>query len=280
MSSRIITLTTIPTRFKYLNDTLESLIAQNGQIDEVRLYIPKKFKRFPEYDGQLPDVPKGVNICTPDADFGPASKVLHAVQELQGEDVQILFCDDDLLYAKTWSEHLFSEQEKRPDHCVAAIGAPLSYIEGKSNKDKRLPEADIGNRFFDLPYKAARLKQLWQKKSSNKRVPKPNRRIVWKSGYADLIFGCGGVVIRPEFFDDRVYNIPDVIWAVDDIWLSGMLAVNNVPVWLPKGVYVPSRAEATDVSSLASSIIGGADRSSADAQCAEYFQENYGIWQL
>jgi hypothetical protein len=35
------------------------------------------------------------------------------------------------------------------------------------------------------------------------------------------------LVIRPEFFDDTAHKIPGVLWAVDDVWLSGLLAAKG-----------------------------------------------------
>ncbi|MEF0941654.1 hypothetical protein [Rhizobium sp. BR 362] len=96
---RIITLSTIPPRFATLAPTLNSLLQQKGQIDEVRLYIPKKYRRFPEYDGFLPSVPAGIKIFRPDDDMGPASKVLFAAKEFRNQSAQILFCDDDKIFS-------------------------------------------------------------------------------------------------------------------------------------------------------------------------------------
>ena len=47
----IISLSTIPSRFDKIGPTLESLLAQSAKIDEIRIYIPKSYLRFPEYDG-------------------------------------------------------------------------------------------------------------------------------------------------------------------------------------------------------------------------------------
>ena len=47
--------------------------------------------------------------------------------------------------------------------------------------------------------------------------------MVRKAGFADILQGLGGVVVRPDFFDDEAFDIPDILWAVDDVWLSGML---------------------------------------------------------
>src|SRR4051794_32719177 len=65
-SLRIISLSTIPPRFDRLAPTLKSLVEQSGAIDEIRLYIPKRYRRFPDYDGSVPSVPDGITIVRPD----------------------------------------------------------------------------------------------------------------------------------------------------------------------------------------------------------------------
>jgi hypothetical protein len=60
----------------------------------------------------------------------------------------------------------------------------------------------------------------------------------------------GGAVIRPEFFDDTAHKIPGVLWAVDDVWLSGLLAAKGIPIWLPKGIEMPETTAAHDIDSL------------------------------
>jgi len=51
-----------------------------------------------------------------------------------------------------------------------------------------------------------------------------------KSGYIDILEGWGGVVFRPEFFDDFAWQIPDILWTVDDVWLSGCLERQGIPI--------------------------------------------------
>jgi hypothetical protein len=51
-----------------------------------------------------------------------------------------------------------------------------------------------------------------------------------KSGYIDILEGWDGVVVRPEFFDDFAWQIPDILWTVDDVWLSGCLERQGIPI--------------------------------------------------
>jgi hypothetical protein len=61
---------------------LECLLRQTAQVDRVILYLPKHYRRFPDYDGHLPDVPDGVEIHQTEVDYGPATKILPAAHEL------------------------------------------------------------------------------------------------------------------------------------------------------------------------------------------------------
>lgn len=94
----------------------------------------------------------------------------------------------------------------------------------------------------------------------------------------DVLQGLGGAVVRPEFFDDIAYDIPDVIWAVDDVWLSGMLALKGIPIWLPAGLEEPRTTAAHDVASLYLATIEGANRAEANRRCIEYMQQHFNIW--
>ncbi|MBS8226763.1 hypothetical protein [Vannielia litorea] len=74
-------LSSIPSRSESLGPALEALVAQDVSVEKVILYIPKVYRRFPDYAGDLPSVPAGVEIRQPEEDFGAASKVLHALRD-------------------------------------------------------------------------------------------------------------------------------------------------------------------------------------------------------
>ncbi|WP_130723108.1 hypothetical protein [Rhizobium ruizarguesonis] len=70
---RIITLATIPPRFRSIGPTLKSLLTQRGRIDAINLYVPNRYRRFPDYDGRVPELPAGINLIKPENDIGRAS---------------------------------------------------------------------------------------------------------------------------------------------------------------------------------------------------------------
>lgn len=272
---RIVSLSTIPPRFGSLGPTLDSLVRQRGPVDEIRLYVPYRYRRFPDYDGHVPEVPEGVTIVRTDEDLGPASKVLFAARGLRGRPAQILFCDDDKVFSPTWAGDLLAAQEARPGECVALNGKHVPVGRGKPGpfqpKAERTSKLDLTLRMRRIQHKLA---------SSVFRLdrPKPMRRPIAKAGYVDILQGLGGVVVRPDFFDDTAYTIPDEVWTVDDIWLSGLLAWKGIPIWLPAGIEEPATTAAHDIASLYRSTIGGFNRKDANRRSLAYMQQRFGIW--
>lgn len=266
---RIISLSTIPPRFPFLGATLESLASQQT-VDEVRIYIPKRYRRFPEYDGSLPDVPEGVTVCRIEDDLGPATKILPAARDFRGQDVQILFCDDDLLYPAGWARRLFDAQAGRPTEAVATMGR--IYAHKRSNPQLKRPHARQLLHRHDPIYRAGRLFS----KLFGARQP------LWRPtifpGYIELLFGAGGVVVRPDFFDDEAFDIPEEAWPVDDIWLSAQLARKQIPIYCPWRFPCAPSAVQADTDSLLDAEFMGATRQESNREAVVTCQQRYGIW--
>lgn len=276
---KVISLTTIPSRMPHIGPTLQSLLNQRTAFDEINLYIPKHYRRFPDYDGSLPDVPEGISLRQVDEDFGPASKVLHAVRDYADQACEILFCDDDRLYPPDWTESFLQARHHKPTAAIANMAFELTdWIIQDEFTRLNQPRALSRNAKLHTRHHIDTL--LWRlgllKKPGNE---PPHRRYIYKAGYRDFFQGYGGVMIRPEFFPKEVFDIPDIFWAVDDIWLSGMLAVAGIPIWVPANVRAGSDRTSADASDpLHAAIIDNANRQEADRACVEFFRETYGIW--
>ena len=115
-------------------------------------------------------------------------------------------------------------------------------------------------------------------KFTRQHYARPERRRFNRSGYVDIFEGCGGVMVRPNMFDARVWDIPEIARSVDDIWLSGMLELNNVPIWLIANVIVPENTQAQSAAPLAEETFAGYGRWEANKAVVEYLQNEYGIW--
>lgn len=262
----IISLSTIPSRFQFLEKTLTSLLAQDLKAQEVRLYIPKTYRRFPDWDGTLPKVPAGVTICRCEQDYGPATKVLPAAHDLKGQNVDILFCDDDKIYDHGWHRRFKTDAEAKPNTCIVEVGESFPDIADNCRPSDRLPRSLLTKK--DFIYRLKRIITLWQYK--------PNRAT---RGYVDQISGFAGVLVQPEWFDEPFYDIPSVMWTVDDPWISGHLERRGIAIWLTGKRKNPGDGDGSGVDALLDLVEGGHNRVRADLMVIDYFREKYGIWQ-
>lgn len=265
--SVVISLSSIPPRFEMLEPTLSSLLAQDWPAESVILWIPHKYRRFLEWDGTLPVVPPGVTIRRCEADLGPATKVLPTLHLCAGQEAVIAFCDDDRLYCKNWLSSMISAMDEHPGCCIVAHGTDLP--------------ADVGRplRTVDRSLRAHHAKSGLMQDFADFRRYVNRKHLRRASGYADLLHGYAGVLVRPEFFTPAVHEIPPVLWAVDDVWLSGNLEGQGVPIWVDDRIPMPQqRPGVMGTAALLDAEIENHDRSAADRACIRYFRDNYSIW--
>jgi hypothetical protein len=268
MTKLVISLTSIPPRFPHLGETLASLVSQQAEVAAVNIYIPRKYRRFEFSPEQVPSFPPGVNVRLVDTDYGPATKVLPAAREYRGQDVRILFCDDDKVYDPQWAQRFVDCSDQHPDCCIVEEGGDVSNYSNHSYSGSLQPRS--GRITKDLSYRFKRALSLgaW----------KPRKNV--GSGYVDMLEGWGGVLVRPEFFTDAAFDIPDILWMVDDIWLSGQLAVNGVPIWLSGEDQIRTKGSSNEVkaAALRKLVHEGYGRTEANQACVDHFRETHGIW--
>ena len=272
----IVSLTAIPSRFETLEPVLSAILAQDVAIDEVRLHIPKRYRRFPDYDGTPPVVPAGVRIVTPDDDLGPASKVLFAAEDLRGTDTDIVYCDDDRIYPPDWFARMLAARDGRTDHCVAThvlLPEDLEFV--------RQPPLDPAPVLSgkSLSFYSELLNRKLVQLSTGQTRPKPRiKERFAQPGYAEIAEGFGAVLVRPDFFDASALDIPPILWSVDDIWLSGQMRRRGVPIWCAAGFEEPRPSNGADFDALYDAQLDGSGRHDANRACVKYMQETYGIW--
>ena len=266
-SPTIVTLSSIPPRFGLIAPTLRSLLAQKEPVQAIHLYIPRTYRRFPDWDGSLPEVPEGVSIRRCDEDLGPATKVLPATRDYEGQDVDILFCDDDKIYDPGWHGRLKRARAAHPQCCIVEAGETLPDIADAARPADRLPRAKRWGK-KPLSYRIKRVLSLFTIKSP----------MYASGGYVDVIAGHGGVLVRPDWFGPEAWSIPDILWTVDDPWLSGHLERRGVPIWLVAEVRRMHPSLAGSVEALHDLVEMGHDRVKADIAAIDYMREVYGIW--
>lgn len=268
MTQLVISLTSIPPRFPYLGETLASLVNQHADVAAVNIYIPRKYRRFGFSEADAPNFIPGVNVRLVDTDYGPATKVLPAAREYRGQDVRILFCDDDKVYDANWAQRFVDCSDQHPGCCIVEEGGDVSNYSNHNFSGSLQPRSSRINK--DLSYRLKRAVSLgtW----------KPRKNV--GSGYVDVLEGWGGVLVRPEFFTDAAFDIPDILWMVDDIWLSGQLAVNQVPIWLNGEDKIRTKGNSNEVkeAALRNLVHEGYGRTEANQACVDYFRKRHGIW--
>ncbi|MDX5351404.1 MAG: glycosyltransferase family 2 protein, partial [Paracoccaceae bacterium] len=232
----VITLSTIPPRFQQIGPTLASLVRQRSRPEAVELYIPRSYRRFPQWGGGLPDVPEGVKIVRVDEDLGPATKILPAARKWRGQAVELLYVDDDHHYAPNWAERFLAVRREHPDAAVCAAATSLERMGRPWCAPRAEPRAIMAPGFPEqLGFHLRRL----GKAVGGRFLPSPTGqprllaqfRKLDRSGYADIAEGYAGVALRPDFLDEEAFIIPPVIWSVDDVWLSGHLARRGIAIW-------------------------------------------------
>ena len=253
----IISLSSIPPRFPMIGPTLESLLAQSLRADRIEVNIPHSYARFPDWDGCLPEVPTGVDIVRCDADLGPATKILPTARRYRGQEAEILFCDDDRIYPAHWAAR-FLQERKSQGGALAIRGMMVHW--------------KIGGDCV-APAPQAQPRAGWVK-SLERVVSGQEDRLFSASGHVDMFEGCGGVMVRPDMFDDADIEIPDVARPVDDVWLSGMLARKGIPIWLIANERSPRRTDAHGAEPL-----DDAGRHDQNIAAIRYLQDTFGIWQ-
>lgn len=280
----IITLSSIPSRFHQIGPALESLLAQTVKPEKIILYISRSYRRYPDWDGTLPKVPEGVEIRMVDEDYGPATKLLPALKDFKDSGYEILFLDDDHVYPPYLAKHMLKGRRRRPNACVAISGmADYDPLPGTTRQLEYKPRKLRRWRITHLSYQLRLLGLDALGRITGKTYPDPPRRTVLRQGYSDGFEGFYSVMVRPEFFPDEVFDIPDFAKPVDDVWLSGHAMRMGHPAWILGGLFGPclepmKQSAHDDETALHSSVFGGNNRDASNAEVARYFQETYGIW--
>ena len=91
-----VSLTTIPSRVKNLNRSVESLLKQICKPDKIFINIPTKYKRFKEIieKEHIPKFSDPIVEITRCEDFGPGTKLLGSLNKFK-ENSLIILADDD-----------------------------------------------------------------------------------------------------------------------------------------------------------------------------------------
>jgi hypothetical protein len=203
----IASLSTVPDRINNLRPTIRSLLKQTRPPDEIVLAIPEFSVRerrpyvVPKYISRLPRV----RVLRCRQDWGPATKFIAAIQdELAAgrQNTLIMVVDDDRVYPRDALETYLHYSEQLPDAALCFRGAAMpSTLDWDDAKMIRASEL---------------------------REPRP----------VAVITGCGSYLIQPRFFDESLWDYsvaPQVVFPIDDIWISGWLSRRGVKRYVVPG---------------------------------------------
>lgn len=268
----ILSLTTIPPRFAHLGEVFAALGAQRLRPEAVELYIPTTYRRFPGAVPSLPPLPDWVTVLRPDHDHGPATKVLPALERHAGRTVDILFCDDDTLHDPLWTTRFAALRAERPEDVVCEYGLDLAALcndPALARPDAPQPRARIAK-----PSPAEISQSLRDMAAGLPGLP-----YLAAPGYVDVLFGFRGAMLRPGWLPPQAWGRNDILWTVDDVWLSGMAESVGRKIWAGgKACWMAGRGAASDVEDLVRMTEQGVGRDGANRLCIDYLRQRFGIW--
>jgi len=221
----VISLTTTPSRITRLGPTLRSLLTQDYPLTAIYLAVPRRSVR----ENRAYAVPTRlarhptVTVIDSERDWGPATKLLPMLRvEQERPETLIITVDDDNVY-------------------------PREMVSTFVRFSLTLPDAALCFRGWRVPPSGR-----WQDGRAvfGTRVDAPTPM--------DVITGCGGILVKPRFFDAAVFNYdaaPRSAFFVDDIWISGHLARRRIPRYV-----IPSAAAFVYLPTLTAWRTRGLDR--------------------
>ena len=121
-----ISISTIPSRIKNLNKSVQSLLKQTRKPDKIFINVPYKYKRFNETieDKQIPKFDNNIVEVTRCEDCGPGTKLLGSLNKFEKNSLVIL-ADDDHTYKDYMIEKFFYFYSKEPNNAYSFYVHPL-----------------------------------------------------------------------------------------------------------------------------------------------------------
>ena len=247
----IVSLTTIPTRFKYLYITIDSILCQTILPDIIVIHIPTKYNNYSYDSNMLPKfLSDKVIINNNVKDYGPATKLLGLydfdLYNKMNENDVIIVIDDDRIYNVDLIKNMLNYHKIYSDKVLTTAGWDVETLSKYEIQNKKQPRG--------IEYK--------------------------KCGYSDFLGGCCGFLLSKkmcpfnynELFD---LNPSDDCYYVDDIWLSGFLKLHNIDIYMiPNSIFMDELRHNNDnITPLYDN-----NRSTKNIKCIEYFRNKYNIF--
>lgn len=210
-SSAIVSMSVLPSRFKGLLPTINSLTDQSVLPEKIVINLPRFFKRD-KTDFEIPEYVENhplIEINWIENDLGPATKLLPTIEFYEhNPDRLIVVVDDDQIYSREMVENYVRHEQQLPNAAMTLSGWTVPDSYNHADKEQRY----------------GGIVRFYRKDTS---VSEPIR--------VDCLQGAASFAVKPKFFDKKVFDFdsaPEEAFFVDDIWVSGNLARTKTPVYI------------------------------------------------
>lgn len=199
-----VTFTTLPKHLDRLTEVLDSLHRQTLPPDVIYLNVPKGISRTgkkyvidEDMKDQLESQYNLIKILRVQ-DYGPATKLIPAIDEESEPSTLLISADDDFIYHEDTVRNIAWYSYHHPDIAWSTCGWGFQWI----------PFHKIG---------VVPVYTYWPFRGKNGRK-------------TDVLQACCGIGYRRSFFKDveALKNIEKECFTTDDIWISGNLEHNNI----------------------------------------------------
>ena len=121
-----VSISTIPSRIKNLEKSVESILNQTIKPDKIFINIPYKYRRFKETirKDQIPNFKDTSVEVTRCEDYGPGTKLLGSLHKMNKESLLIL-ADDDNTYQNYMIEKFYYFYKAAPENAYSFYVHPL-----------------------------------------------------------------------------------------------------------------------------------------------------------
>lgn len=188
----IVSLTSIPSRLKFLHLVIKSLFNQSHKPKKIIVWLNN------EMENQLPASLKKIQSDLFEIKYTNLKcshkKLIHTL-EMYPEHI-IITCDDDLIYRKKWLINLYKEHLKYPGDIIGNVTKKIRF----------------GDNGYYLPY------NLWKYNKNN------------TSSKTLLPIGAWGILYPPNSLSKEVFNkdlFLKLTPTADDLWFKAMALINN-----------------------------------------------------
>lgn len=207
----VITMTTLPSRIANIAPTISSLTHQTVRPEKIIINLPAHSQRektayiIPEFLKKNPLI----EINNVEKDLGPATKLLPVLEKYKGQKEKlIIVADDDEIYPQRLVENYLKQEKNLSDAVLTLVGwkVPRDFI----HSNRTIRYGAIGS-----------------KPPGSQKISKPTK--------VDCVQGASTFAVRPTFFTEEIFDYskaPKEAFFVDDIYVSGHLAKQKVPIYV------------------------------------------------